>query len=565
MLAPSCIADHPPDRVAKGGTVASDGFRDQRFMLSRRRFLQLGAGALALPLAMEASVGSASAASKAKGVKRNPEAILQFGQMQGESYDPIRQVAVEYIQLYALFDMLLSYDTNGAIEPRLATSYEATADKVRLNLRPGVTFQDGTPFNAQAVQYSLNRVLHDPASSIASNISMLQSVEVVNNLTVDLMLSEPAVQALLFQLADRPGMIVSPTAAEKAGSSANFSLKPVGAGAYALDGSWFPRESMSVRAWPGYWDKSAQLLGGVDFTNVLEGATVNAMRAGSVDVNVLAPADATALKGDSSVKVRSGPGDFIMGLNINLTKPPFNNLKVRQALSHAINRVAVNQALTGGLGSPAFQFATSNSPAYDASLNSLYEYSPSKAKKLLREAGYGKGLSFPCIVAATAAVYVQFGELVQSQLSEVGIKMNLQQINQADVIPMLWGSNGNHGTAISAPIGGGISLTGLAQGFANQALSSGYENTGGYEVPGIAPLLTAAASATTYAQSAALYKKANRIVTENVCVMIPVYTPPSLIGVQDYVGGNPPAITANGLPDFLRTLYISEGKKPIPG
>jgi ABC-type transport system substrate-binding protein len=541
------------DRIGAGG---------QPFGLNRRRFLQLGAGALVLPAILGETAGPAAAAKK---VKANPRAILQFGQMEGESYDPIRQVAEEYIQLYALFDMLLSYNSDGVIEPSLATSYQATANKVTLNLRTGVTFQDGTPFNAQAVQYSLNRVLHDPSSSIAANISMLQSVNVVDTHTVDLILSEPSVDALLFQLADRPGMIVSPTAVEKAGSSANFSLKPVGAGAYALDGSWFPRESMSVRAWPGYWNKSAQLLGGVDFTNVLEGATVNAMRAGSVDVNVLAASDATALKGDSSVRIRSGPGDFIMGLNINVTKPPFNNLKVRQAVSLAINRIAVNQALTQGLGSPAFQFATPNSPAYEASLNSLNAYNPSKAKKLLKEAGFSKGLSFPSIIAATAAVYVQFGELIQSQLSEVGIKMDLQQINQADVIPMLWGSNGNHGTAISAPIGGGVSLTGLSQAFADQTLSSGYENTGGFEVPGIAPLLTAAASAKTAAASAALYQKANKIVTENVYVMIPVYTPPSIIGVQDYVGGNPPAITANGLPDFLRTLYISEGKKPVPG
>jgi ABC-type transport system substrate-binding protein len=528
--------------------------------------MQLGASAALLPLVVDVWPGSNAAAAPALAskVKADRTAILQFGQMQGESYDPIRQVGVEYIQLYALFDMLLSYNTDGTIEPRLATGYTATADKVRLNLRTGVTFQDGTPFNAQAVQYSLNRVLHDPSSSIASNVSMLKSVNVVDSHTVDLVLSEPSIQALLFQLADRPGMIVSPTAVQKAGSSASFSLAPVGAGPYAIDGAWFPRESMSVRAWPGYWDKPARLLGGVDFTNVLEGATVNAMRAGSVDVNVLAATDATALKGDPTVRVRTGPGNFIMGLNINLTKPPFDNLKVRQAVSHAINRPAVNQALTSGLGSPAFQFATPNSPAYDPSLNSLYDFNPGKAKQLLREAGFSKGLSFPSIIAATAAVYVQFGELIQSQLSEVGITMDLQQINQADVIPMLWGSNGNHGTAISAPIGGGISLTGVAQGFAVQTLSSGYENTGGYEVPGIAPILTAAASATTYAQSAALYKKANRIVTENVCVMIPVFTPPSIIGIQDYVGGNPPAITANGLPDFLRTLYISQGKKPIP-
>jgi peptide/nickel transport system substrate-binding protein len=409
-------------------------------MLSRRRFMQLGVGAAMLPLLMEGTAGAAGATEHTLGkVKANPTAILQFGQMQGESYDPIRQVGVEYIQLYALFDMLLSYSASGAIVPRLAT-YQATADTIRLTLRKGVKFQDGTPFNAQAVQYSLNRVQHDPSSTIAANVSMLQSVKVVDAYTVDLALTEPSVQAMLFQLADRPGMIVSPTAVEKAGSSANFSLKPVGAGAYAVKGQWFPRESMSVRAWSGYWDKSAQMLGGVDFTNVLQGATVNAMRANSVDVNVLAPADAAALKGDSSIKIASGPGDFTMGLNINLTKAPFNNLKVRQAVSLAIDRVAVNKAMTNGLGSPAFQFATSNSPAYDPSLNQLNAFNPKKAKQLLKAAGFSGGLSFPSIIGATAAVYVQFGELIQSQLAEVGIKMDLQQINQADVIPMLWGS-----------------------------------------------------------------------------------------------------------------------------
>jgi peptide/nickel transport system substrate-binding protein len=534
-------------------------------MLSRRRFMQLGASAAMLPLVLEGTAGAAGAAEqRLTKVKANSKAILQFGQMQGESYDPIRQVGVEYIQLYALFDMLLSYTASGAIVPRLAT-YQATSDTIRLTLRKGVTFQDGTPFNAQAVQFSLNRVQHDPSSTIAANVSMLQSVKVVDAYTVDLALTEPSVQAMLFQLADRPGMIVSPTAVQKAGSSANFSLKPVGAGAYAIKGQWFPRESMSVRAWSGYWDKSAQMLGGVDFTNVLQGATVNAMRADSVDLNVLAPADAAALKGTSSIKVASGPGAFTMGLNINLTKAPFNNLKVRQAVSLAIDRVAVNKAMTNGLGSPAFQFATSNSPAYDPSLNQLNAFNPKKAKQLLKEAGFGSGISFPSIIGATAAVYVQFGELIQSQLAEVGIKMDLQQINQADVIPMLWGSDGKPGTAISAPIGGGIATTGLAQNFAQQTLSSGTENTGSYEVPGMAPVLTAAAAATTYAESAALYRKANGIVTRDVCVMIPVYTPPSIVGYQDYVGGKPDPITAVGLPDFLRPLYVSAGKKPVSG
>jgi hypothetical protein len=95
-------------------------------MLSRRRFMQLGASAVLLPLAMEGAADAAGATEqRISKVKANPKAILQFGQMQGESYDPIRQVGVEYIQLYALFDMLLSYTESGAIVPRLAT-YQAS-------------------------------------------------------------------------------------------------------------------------------------------------------------------------------------------------------------------------------------------------------------------------------------------------------------------------------------------------------------------------------------------------------------------------------------------------------
>jgi ABC-type transport system substrate-binding protein len=549
----------------------SDGSQNVRdFAFSRRRLLQMGAaGALAVPLATELGQRGAGAATRTRAAshshpKPDPSAILAYGQMQGESYDPIHQVGVEYIQLFAIFDMLLSYNADGKIETRLAESYQASADKVRLNLRPGVTFQDGTAFNAQAVQYSLNRVLHDPASSIASNVSMLDSVQVVNDHTVDLMMNEPAIQALLFQLADRAGMIVSPTAVEKAGSSSAFSQAPVGAGAYAIDGAWFPREKMSVRKWSGYWDKASQTLGGVDFTNVLEGATTNAMRSGAVDIDVLAASDATALKGNSSVVVKSAPGSFTMGLNINLTKPPFNNLKVRQAVAHSIDRAAVNQALTSGLGEPAFQFATSNSPAYDASLNKLYEYDPDKAKSLLKQAGYGSGLTFPAIIGGTATAFVQFGELIQSQMAQAGINMQLQQIAQATVIPMLWGTgNGNHGTAIAAPIGGGVAVTGLAQSFSLQTLATGYENTGGFEVPGMAAILSAAASAPTFAQAAKLYQKANRLVTQGVYVMVPVFTGPSLIGYQNYVGGNPVPETANGLPDFLRGIYVTQGKVPV--
>lgn len=188
----------------------------RNLILNRRRFMQLGASALALPVMYGLSAGPAEAATGG-GAAGNPSAILQFGEMQGENYDPIHLASTEFFQLYAIFDTLVSYKVNGTLIPRLATSWTTASDRVRMSLRQGVTFQDGTPMNAQAVQYSLNRVLTDPSSTIKSEVPMLGSVAVVDNYTIDLMLTQNAVLALLFQLAGQPGMIVSPTAVKKAG------------------------------------------------------------------------------------------------------------------------------------------------------------------------------------------------------------------------------------------------------------------------------------------------------------------------------------------------------------
>ena len=306
--------------------------------LNRRRFIQLGAGMLAMPALSGLDVGRTEAATRARAASNHPapdpNAILQFGEMQGQDYDPIHLATVEFFQLYAIFDTLVSYTLDGNLIPRLATAWEVSQGRVRLSLRKGVTFQDGTTMDAEAVQYSLNRVLNDPDSAIKSEVPMLASVAVVDSGTVDLMLSSQAPLALLFQLANQAGMIVSPTAVEKAGSSVAFSEAPVGAGPYAIDGAWYPTEKMSVRAWPGYWDKSAQALGGIDFVNVLETARVDALRAGAMDVCCgLTGSDAQALKGSPSIKIATGAGNFIYGLNLNVTIPPLDDVKVRQSIA----------------------------------------------------------------------------------------------------------------------------------------------------------------------------------------------------------------------------------------
>src|SRR3546814_5432513 len=120
---------------------------------------------------------------------------------------------------------------------------------------------------------------------------MLASVDVVDASTVNLNLTEPAMEPLLHALASWPGMMASPTAVEAAGSSAAFNANPVGAGPYEFAGNFIPNETLSVRAWDGYWNPDTQLLGGVDIVAVPNAdlaTQLNALRSGEVDYTPLA-------------------------------------------------------------------------------------------------------------------------------------------------------------------------------------------------------------------------------------------------------------------------------------
>ena len=488
-------------------------------------------------------------------------AILKFGQMRGEYYDPIRSVAVEYVQLNCIYDTLLSISrTDSSIQPRLATEWTVTGNRLRLKLRSGVTFQDGTPFNAEAVKFSMDRVINDAASNTKARLANVSAIEVVDPSTVDIVMKTAAPGPLLIQLTDRPGMIVSPTAVRAAGSSEAFSKKPVGAGMYKLEGDWRPRESMSVRRWDGYWDKDAVLLAGIDFTEIAFAAKVNALRSGGVDVLGFEGADVAVLKGDSNVRVQVGPGPTMRGLWINTTIPPFDNALVRQAISHAIDRNGVVGAMTQGNGEPRHQPFGKDSQAYDSALENRWPYDPDKAKSLLSQAGVGNNFTFPSIIGGTATTYVQFGEVLQGQLKRANINMDLQLVDQARAIPMLFRDNGS-GVAASAPIGGGATAANTDQFIRDGFLREGVTNAGKVEVAGVRDLIDRAAAATNQDEAKGLYRQANKIITDGLWQNIAVYADAAVTGYQKYVGGiTKPFVDTDTNGNILRGVFITKGK-----
>jgi ABC-type transport system substrate-binding protein len=483
-------------------------------------------------------------------------AVLRWGAMRAESMDPIRAVGVDYAQLHAVFDTLVSISPeDGSLLPRLATEWEATEEAITLTLREGVEFQDGTPFDAEAVAFNLDRARSDPDSNITEMVAAIDGVEVVDDLTVELALAEPTPLSVLQLLADRPGMMASPTAVEEAGDSTAFSEAPVGAGMYAVDGEWFPRESMSVRAWDGYWDTDAQMLGGVDFTEVEPDAKVNALLSGSVDVASVGGADVEALEGEEGVALAVGPASIGRGLTVNPTLEPVDDPLVRQAIAHAINRDAMVEALTNGYGEPRCQLFARNSPAYDPELDGLYPYDPERARELLAEAGHPDGLELRAIVGSGATAYVQFGELLQAQLAEVGIDMELELVDRSQTLPMLYEED----AAPAAPIGGGADAALTDVFIRNYLLEDGSFNAGDVELPEVRELVDEAGAQPDIESARPLYQELNRAVAEDLSQVIPVYADAAITGHQDTVGGlHAGLLDVDPSPELLRGVFLTE-------
>ncbi|HEV7679877.1 MAG TPA: ABC transporter substrate-binding protein [Candidatus Dormibacteraeota bacterium] len=525
------------------------------------------AGFLGLVLATACgSSGTGTTTPAVAASKADPNAILRFQGVIGSSQDPIHPThTCEPSTLRTIFDGLFDFDPSGNLIPRLATGYELRSGNVlRLKLRQNVQFQDGTAFDATAVKFNLDRAMTDPASTIKSTVADLDSVSVVDASTVDLAMKRAAAGSLLGALAQRAGMMASPQAVRAAGSSATFAKAPVGAGPYMVVGAWTARQNLSVRKWSGYWDKAGQTLGGIDFMEIPFPSLGNALQAGDVDwVAPQSIADGNALKSNASLKVMINASSQFRLLVLNQTLPPFNDLRVRQALSFAIDRESIANALTQGQAHATYQEFPPNSPGYDASLDKtpLYAYNPGKARQLLADAGLASGFTFDAVVGATATSWVQMGELIQAQLKQVGVTMNVKTIDIAQVASQTYLAGPNKTGVASASSNGGIASADPDQEFHDHFMAGGSINAGGQETSGLRDIILQAEATIDPAARANLFKKANRLVVQQVQDGIPISFDPAISAIRNYVGGLPkaePYCDAR-----FRGVFITQGHQPV--
>ena len=457
---------------------------------------------------------------------QTPPGVLIVGQIaEPKALDPAAVTAVnDFRILMNVYDGLVRYKSGTLeVEPALATAWEISEDgtEYTFTLREGVTFHDGSPFNAEAVVFNFERMLnedhpyHDTGPfPLAFFFSSVSSVEAVDDLTVKFTLSEPYAP-FLSNLAYPTGLIVSPAAVEQHG--ADFGRNPSGTGAFTF-AEWRSNEAVVVEANPDYWDGAPELQA-VVFRPITDANTRTAeMLAGGIDMMVEVPPVALSQFQDDAFQVFEQAGPHVWFLILNAKEGPFADKRVRQAANYAINKEAlVNDVLEGtaevaaGPTPPAFAWA------YNEALEP-YPYDPEKAKELIAEAGAeGAELTFYVTEGGSGMLDpVAMGTAIQADLNAVGLDTTIEtyewntflgQVNpglegKADMAEMAWMTNDPD------------TLPFLALRSDAWPDKGGF-NSGYYSNPEVDELLEKARVATDQDERAALYKQMQEIVQED--------------------------------------------------
>jgi peptide/nickel transport system substrate-binding protein len=329
----------------------------------------------------------------------------------------------------AFCDKLFDIDEKLNIVPQLALSYSTSDDgkEIAIKLRPGVKFHDGEPLDAEAAKFSFERHLTMSGSFRKPELGAVERVEVVDPLTVKLVLKNPY-SPLIAQLTDRSGMMVSPKAAKEMGDK--FGLKPVCAGPYKFV-ERVPQDRMVFEKFADYWNKDNVFIDKIVFLPIVD-ATVRLanLKSGGLDLaeRVLAT-DIKDIRSDPKLKLTTAIELGYQGLTINIGKekskgPLSQSAKVREALDLSLDRDAINQVVFNGEFKPGNQWVNPDHPYYQTN----YPVRPrdiAKAKALLKEAGVTTPLSVDLMVpkgAETEAV----AQVIQSMASEAGFDMKIR-------------------------------------------------------------------------------------------------------------------------------------------
>lgn len=427
--------------------------------------------------------------------------------------DPAQSGSVfERVVFSALCDKLIDLDPQLRFVPQLATEWRWGDDgrSLTLRLRAGVTFHDGTPMDAAAVKVNLDRYREARESRRKAEVKSIAAVEVVDPLTVRLVLSQPDAP-LLAVLADRAGMMMSPRAIVALGE--RIHTNPVCAGPFRFVRR-VTQEVVELERFPGYWDAGRIHLDRVEYRPIPDGTVrLLNLRAGQLDlIERVTPSDVASVERDRSLKLIAGTAMAFQTLSINVgtgerAKGPLgSDPRVRAAFEAAIDRNVINQVALEGRFVPSNQFEAPDS-TYWVSARPVPPRDVAKARALLRAAGHER-VAFELAIA-NSPVERQVAEVIQAMAAEAGFDIAIRAAESASMVAA--NRRGEFDMSL-------LIWSGRPDPDGNIAIwlqCDGFVNWGRYCNPKLDEILARARAVTDVAQRQALYRQAASIWMED--------------------------------------------------
>ena len=319
-----------------------------------------------------------------------------------------------------IYDALLEYDLQTyEVVPRLVESYDISADGLQwtLHLRPGVVFHDGTPMTSKDVLWSFEQARMPEATRTEPLLCFITDIEAVDDLTVLITLSQPD-QLLAHTMID--------VRVTKDGTT-EFNTDPIGTGPFKLV-SWEPNRALTYERNADYWDGDLPYLDGLVFNTIPDGSVqVIQLINGTVDFITSAPMAQLPQLESANMIVAKPPNNRSMGfydIVVNVDDPPFDDQRVREALSYAIDREAMKRSLFN-LPTVMSNPVPKDSPYFAEDALNYDVRDVERAKELLAEAGYPDGVAFDMFEHRTALEYDTGAQVIQQSAAEAGFDVNI--------------------------------------------------------------------------------------------------------------------------------------------
>ena len=367
---------------------------------------------------------------------------------------------LSYSAQKTMLEGLVGFDKDMKVIPVLAEEYLANdeATEFTFKLRQNITFHDGTPFNAEAVKVNLDR-LADPNGGLKrhSLYSIVKETIVIDEYNVKVILSEPF-GAMINTFAHPAAMMHSPKSLDELGKE--VARNPVGTGPFKFV-EWKPGEGLEVTKNENYWKDGYPKVDKITFKPVSEnGSRIAMLQTGEADFIYPVPTEqADSVNGKDGIEVDSKTSIVVRYMAMNTLIEPYSDIRVRQALNHAINKEAFNKVVMNGHGQEMDSIIAPNTQFY--SQQKPYEFNIEEAKELLKEAGYENGFKAK-IWGANSSSALKAMEFLQQQLAQINVELEVIPMEAGTMSDKIWGVSDPKDAEIELYYGGWSPSTGDA-------------------------------------------------------------------------------------------------------